>query len=280
MCGYHGDSDSSIDPGTVSNQLEGLEPKGEVAKIYTSGSFLDPAEISACERTAILEFFRTKGLTRVVVESRPEFVNDDVLSDIGSTGLERFEVAFGLESSSDRVRELCINKGFTFEQYTQAAMAVRDSGFGVRTYLLFKPPYLTESGAIEDLSRSIRDCAPYTDVISINPMNIQRGTPVEELFKKGYYRPPWYYSLFRVLENAGGVEIVSFPSGGSTPRGIHNCRKCDKSMTEILDAYNCSKKVPEVDKLACECKEEWAASLDAEPRSLNVTLTHRSQNWD
>ena len=276
MCGYHNDSDSAISPETISKQLDELgDIKGETAKIYTSGSFPDPQEISLSEQSSILEIFASKGFTRVVVESRPEFVTDEALETLTSTSLEHVEIAFGLETSDDNIRKKCIQKGFTFDEYERATKLARNKGVGIRTYLLFKPPYITESAAMEDLARSLEVAAPHTDTFSINPMNIQRGTLLEKLFNKGFYRPPWYWSLFSVLENAGDVEIVSFPSGGSLLRGIHNCRNCDQQMASALDKYNISKDPSVFKELECECKEEWKTLLHAENNSLNVSMNYR-----
>ena len=90
-----------------------------------------------------------------------------------------FELAFGLETSSDRIRRDSINKGFTFEDFIRAAETARKNGATVKAYLMLKPPFLSERQAMEDIIRSIDDAAPYADTISINLCNVQKGTLVD-----------------------------------------------------------------------------------------------------
>ena len=91
-----------------------------------------------------------------------------------------FELAFGLETSSDRIRRDSINKGFTFEDFIRAAETARKNGATVKAYLMLKPLFLSERQAIEDIVRSIDDAALYADTISINLCNVHwRALPLD-----------------------------------------------------------------------------------------------------
>lgn len=67
---------------------------------------------------------------------------------------------------------------------------------------MLKPLFLSEKQAMEDITRSIDDAAPYADTISINLCNVQKGTLVETLWEKGQYRPPWLWSIIEILQRA------------------------------------------------------------------------------
>jgi radical SAM enzyme (TIGR01210 family) len=106
------------------------------------------------------------------------------------------------------------------------------------------------------------------NTISINPVNIQRGSYVEHLWYQNRYHPPWFYSLIKALrkillngkiENA--VRIISDPSGAGTKRGIHNClkRDCNEQMLFLLRNFVLTQN-PEgllIDLPQCECKLEY-----------------------
>ena len=140
-----------------------------------------------------------------------------------------------------------------------------DIGASVRTYLLLKPPYLTERQAIEDAVDSAIAVDELSDTISINPVNVQRGTEVENLWKRSLYRPPWLWSLIEVLQRSGHVcqsRLMSSPSGGGSRRGVHNCRNCDKPILEKLSRFSLDQNISHFDDLACSGQDEWKDYLE------------------
>ncbi|MEZ5334137.1 MAG: archaeosine biosynthesis radical SAM protein RaSEA [Methanolobus sp.] len=192
MCGYVYDSAQ----GTPSDddlmaQLEKAMRKTSdfdkfMVKIFTSGSFLDTKEISLDVRHRILtRLDEDERIVKVLAETRPEFVTAENVQDCVSVLRNTaFEVAMGLETSSDTIRKQSINKGFTFRQFTEAAVAARSNGATVKSYLMLKPLFLSEKEALEDIVQTIRDAAEYTDTFSINLCNVQRGTYVEYLWDR------------------------------------------------------------------------------------------------
>jgi hypothetical protein len=94
---------------------------------------------------------------------------------------------------------------------------------------------MSEEEAVIDAIKSVRDCAPYSTDISVNPMNIQKNTLVEKLWKRGEYRPPWLWSVARVLLETGGVEadVLSYPTGGDRERGAHNDDR-DQELVKLI----------------------------------------------
>jgi hypothetical protein len=239
-----------------------------MVKIFTSGSLLDPREVPPEARREILTTCRGRA---VIVETRPEFVTGDVvrecMEDLESgSGPASFSVAIGLETSSDMIREKCMNKGFSFDDFLAASRTAHRAGAGVKAYLLQKPPYLTESEAISDVIRSVHDVRPHADAISLNPCTVQKGTEVERLWRRGAYRPPYLWSVILALSRAK-VPVTCDPVGGGTRRGPHNCPSCDGELVRGIRDYSLSADRTLLEALLamdCGCKEEWEFILGAE----------------
>ncbi|MDR0198380.1 MAG: archaeosine biosynthesis radical SAM protein RaSEA [Methanomassiliicoccaceae archaeon] len=264
MCGYASASLSGVTSEDLMGQLDQAVRKynGEpFVKIYTSGSFLDGNEVPEEVRNAI--FDRFKGAERILFESRPEFVTEDVLRTIPKNAT----VALGLESSDPEILGASIKKGFTPEDSRRAGLAVKKAGLAVRTYLLLKPPYLNETDAIEDAVSSIRFASEFSDEISINPVNVQKFTSVERMWKKGDYRPPWIWSLIEVMRRCAGTvtaRLMSSPSGGGTQRGVHNCGECDRGALDAVERFSFSQNIKDLDVNPCQCRRTWSNVIASE----------------
>jgi len=248
----------------------------ELVKIFTSGSFFDPAEVPPAFVAEIAETFRGKV---IIAETRPEFVNEEVLRDfIGTAGTGRTEIplycAIGLETSNDAIRSRSIDKGFRFRDFTDAARAAHAAGAGVKAYLLFKPLFLTEKEAMDDMRASMRDAADHAELISMNPCTVQRNTELEGYWKRGAYRPPYLWSVLELLKEAP-VHILCDPLGGGQKRGPHNCGTCDYDLVQGIRDYSLNADRELVGALLeteCGCKDEWAFVL-SEERPYAMPLT-------
>jgi len=263
MCGYRQASLNVVTEDDLNKQIDEalLKYKGEpFVKIYTSGSFLDEKEIPIPIRERILKEF--SGCERILFESRPEFVKKEVLATLPKTAT----IALGLESSDPDILKISINKGFTPEDSRRAGLLIKEAGLKVRTYLLLKPPFLTESAAIEDAVRSVKFADEFSDEISINPLNVQRGTYAERLWRAGELRAPWIWSLAEVLRRSSGnvnARLMSSPSGGGTSRGVHNCGNCDKEMLDSIERFSFSQNIKDLNT-KCACVKDWQTYLDSE----------------
>jgi radical SAM enzyme (TIGR01210 family) len=265
MCGYNLASEERIGLQDLRAQLDKVLASysgEEMIKIYNSGSFLDSREIPLEFRQDILDGF--EGAGRILFETRPEFVTEEALDAFPS---DRISVAIGLESESNVVLKNCIRKGLTVEQYVAAAELLRRKRIPLRTYLLLKPPFLTERQSIEDSKRSVSFASKFSESVSINPVNVQKGTLVEELWRRGDYRPPWLWSLIEVLKTGkecSGTRVFSSPSGGGTPRGVHDCGKCDRKVLEAIQRFTFSQDQSEFNQTQCECMVEWRALIEVQ----------------
>jgi archaeosine synthase beta-subunit len=275
MCGYNTESIEGIGPAELSAQLEAVLSRFEgegMVKLYTSGSFLDENEVPADVRDRILGAF--DGAKRVLFESRPEFVTADVLERLP----DHVSIALGLESASDTVLRCSVHKGFGVKDYVRAAEVINERGLPLRTYLLLKPLYLTEREAIADTLASVRFAAPMSESVSVNPLNVQKETLVEGMWRRGDYRPPWIWSLFEVLKvkrEIPGVRIFSSPSGSGTQRGVHNCPECDKRLLSVLERFNFEQDAKLLEGHVCQCRKEWSSLVDLEGVMRTSVDVHR-----
>ena len=279
MCGYNSASSPAVSSEDLLAQLRaamdryGDEP---FVKIYTSGSFLDEQEIPLDVRQEAFRLF--SGTERLLFESRPEFIRRDTVADLPS----QVTVALGLESANDLVLQESINKGFSVADHRRAAQVLQDAGLGIRNYVLLKPPYLSERAAIRDALETIRFASSYSTEISVNPLNVQRGTLVERLWKRAEYRPPWIWSLMKVMEEGwseDGPRIMSSPSGGGTARGVHNCGSCDQKLLEAIERFSFNQDVGELQDHECGCRRKWERMMEAEAAlGTSVDLDRSLQN--
>ncbi len=265
MCGYFNDTNPKMKVEELMAQVEEAKGKygGErVVKVFTSGSFLDDWEVPPEVQNALYDAFSEA--ERIIVESRPEYVTEEKVKEISSR--ENIMVALGLESASNETLEKRINKGFTVEDYIRAAETLKKYGVPVKTYILLKPPFMTERQAIEEAVESVRFASKYSEIVSVNPMNIQNYTLVEYLWRRGEYRAPWLWSVVEVLRRTHnlGVDVVSYPTAGGRQRGAHNCGKCDARVLEAIENYSLTQDISHLENLDCACREKWEKIVEYE----------------
>jgi len=270
MCGFNDSRHSPVSSDLLVEQFRNEFRKyafleQEIAvDLYTSGSFLDENELDARAREEILQIIFEDGRVReLLIESRPEYITRHKLQAIKRGAKDTsVVVAIGLESSSDFIRTYCINKGFTFEDFKKAANIVREF-CELAIYLLMKPPFLTESEAIEDILASTKDVEILNPkYIIVMPNHVQRSTLTFILWERGQYRPPWLWSLVYLIRTCG--DKAGFRIGGFslTPEPIdspRNCGECDAEVINMIKAYNRSGK--RVNSIPCICLEEWGKEI-------------------
>ena len=267
MCGYNIESSDDIKPEDIKKQFDtAVATLGDLQflKVYTSGSFLDQREVPRDVANHILQHCKKMGW-KLLFESRPEFVTDARLDEVKEIH-EDLEIALGLESANDRVLAYSINKGFTAADYVRAAETIERHGAAIRTYVLLKPPFLTEAEAVKDAVATIRFAAKRSAAVSLNPVNVQRGTLVEKLWRNWAYRPPWLWSVLDVLKSTKGdcVRLICDPTGGGSERGAHNCGECDGVILDSIRAFSISQDVGKLGSPDCKCKETWKTIMDVE----------------
>ena len=181
---------------------------------------------------------------------------------------KNFEIGIGLETANDDIRKSSINKGFNFKNYNKAVESIRNFEFKIKTYLLLKPPFLTEKESIIDIIDSVKKIKSKTDIISLNPTNIQKNTYVEYLWKRKKYSPLWLWSIIKVLNDSkkilGEKNIKCDVVGGGSFRGPHNCGKCDKEIIKRISKFSIFQNIDLLNIEKCDCYEKWLDQLHIE----------------
>jgi radical SAM enzyme (TIGR01210 family) len=273
MCGYCNDvRDGEISESSLVEQMSAALDRfnGEsYLKIFTSGSFLDPKEIPIIAQDSIMSLIpERKEISRVLIESRPEFIESDRLKKMHGF-VRNLEVAIGLETSSDIIRTSFIRKGFLWKDYLIGSKKVISAECLLKTYLLLKPPFIGEGQAISDMISSIRDIYREFPLsrVSINPMNIQSNTPVEKAFLRDLYRPPWLWSIVEVLLRAkeiteGTMHLMSNPTAGGKKRGSHNCGSCDREVLNAISQFSIDNDPGTLKGLDDCCMDQWRSNVE------------------
>ncbi len=250
MCGYFNDVNTKVTVDDLKKQIDrayDFMERTKILKVFTSGSFLDRREMPL----EAFHYFMKKMSEKVeylLVESRTEYVTEETMKSINDYGIDT-RIAIGVESSNDDVIRKSVNKGSTFAKFKKAAEIVNSNDLDLRSYLLLKPPFMPEEEAVQDAIKSVIDCAPYSKDVSVNPMNIQKNTLVEKLWKQGLYRPPWLYSVVRVLLETrdAGTEVLSYPTGGDRDRGSHNDQR-DGELVKLIFKSSLEQQFDELEK--------------------------------
>jgi len=274
FCGYITDSAPEVGAEELGKQFQSaLERyKGEpVFKIYTSGSFIDDQEIPSEFQEEVFKVLKDKGVRRLVIETLPRFATEEKVKwalDMFSGNGRSIELALGLESATPEVLRHSINKPSKVQDFRKACDLIRGLGGRTRIYIVIKPPLLSEREALEDAVLSAEAVKDWADTISFNPINVQRGTMVERLWRRREYQPPWLWTVVEVLRRTSGLgpRVVSGPSGGGTRRGAHNCGKCDKKVLKAIERFSSEGKaeVGILDGPRCDCIDLWKDQLDLE----------------
>ena len=179
----------SVPPGAIPVQVDlalASLPPARQLKLYNSGSFFDPRAIPPGDLPAIAE--RVRSFERVIVECHPALIGESALR-FRDLLHGRLEVAMGLETAHPDVLAR-LNKRMTLDQFARAAEFLRGHDIALRVFILVKPPFLDEAGALEWARRSLDfafDCG--ATVASLIPTRPGNGA-LEALAEQGEFSPP------------------------------------------------------------------------------------------
>jgi len=293
FCGYFNDVRDDVTSEDLHAQWEEAKKRTNnfedcsMVKVYTSGTFFEDRENPPDWQETVLRETYEKGL-HLVIEAQAHLCKEEKIQWVA----ERHPgctIAIGLEAYDDAVLKFNCNKGFNTKQWRNAVEILRKNNLRVKSYLLFKPPFMSEGDAVDQTSNWIRAVAPLSDEISINPMNIQKRTIVDRIHRAREYRPPWLWSLVEMIKNvhedvrpvsaenaSNGCRIIVHPTAAGMIRGSHNCGKCDQDIAAAIERYSVSADIQEFDGITCSCEEIWKNEIQLD-RSLPLPL---GSGWD
>lgn len=258
-----------------------------VVCVYNLGSLLNPEEISVETVKYIFSSLNEyKGVKKVIIESRAEYVTEDILKAIREEYDGVVEVGIGVESTNFLIRELCHHKAIEDTSIiTDAVNVLHKFNMKALAYVNFKPIFLTESEAIEDAIKTSVDCFKKFgfDAVSIEPTSLQENSLANYLYNLGLYRVPWLWSLRDIIHGIynqmnvckldirlGGYfdeEVLSGSQGaGFSERNeifphmtSSNCSYCTNDFVEAIKQFNMTYDVNDLDavKQCDHCYKLW-----------------------
>lgn len=248
-----------------------------VVCVYNLGSLLNPEEISfKTVKYIFASLNEYKGVKKLIIESRAEYVTEEALSAIREVYDGIVEVGIGVESTNYLVRELCHHKAIDDTKIiTDAVDMLHKFNMKALAYVNFKPVFLTESEAIDDAIKTSVDCFSkfHFDAVSVEPTSLQENSLANFMYDLGLYRVPWLWSLRDIIHGIydeigtqkldirlGGYfdeEVLSGSQGtGFADRNeifphmtSSNCSHCTNEFVDAIKQFNMSYDVKDLDKV-------------------------------
>jgi len=198
----------------------------DVIEFLNDGSFFNDEEFDPDFRKYL--FRKVNSLPyvrRILVETRPEYVNKDSISAAFDELAQNksLEVGIGLETADEFIRAACHRKGFYKRDFENAidCLSSLDGRIGAVAYSLVKPSFLTEVEAIEDEINTAQYLAELSNYYScgitlkLEPTVVAKGTLLDFLYFQGErkvgigYSILSYWSIIEILCRLAkeGVEI-------------------------------------------------------------------------
>ena len=237
-------------PGQIDYALSRLPP-AQTVKLYNSGNFFDVRAIPEDDYGAIAD--RVQSFQTVIIENHPRFC--DVRSiEFAQTISGQLEVAIGLETIHPEVLPR-LNKQMTAATYRNAVEFLVGQNIRVRTFILLRPPWLSEAEGVEWALKSAEfafDCG--VECCAIVPTRGGNGA-MEHLAAQGDYAPPLLGSLETVLAESlgwqrGRVFVDLWDAEQFCP-----CSVCATKRIERLNQMNLQQRLlPPVSCSKCDCE--------------------------
>ncbi len=142
-----------------------IKPGVKEVCVYGSGSFFDEEQVPNDSRGHFISLCKKKGIEKITVESRPEFLSGKLLSEF--KGFD-YTISIGLEVADDKILRK-LNKGFKLKDFEEGAKKIHNAGGKVRAYLPVNPPFV---GDVEkSIDKSVKYALKHADsVVLINTL--------------------------------------------------------------------------------------------------------------
>jgi radical SAM enzyme (TIGR01210 family) len=258
-------------------------------RIYVEGSFLNDREIAPEAREVILRMASSfREIRRITIESRPEYITNAQVSSARActrSSIE-LEIGIGLEAKNDFIRNICIEKATSLAAYRQAVNVIHANGIVALAYVLLKPPFVSERGAIEEAVESVAYAFEIGfDEVYVQASSIHEWSLSELLMLKGLYSPPWLWSVLEVVKRTahlgkvkiGGLEYFPPPSKVSQNYQDIDSRlscSCSEGIWHLIGEYNATHDADLLTKATCACRRIWQSLSMVADTNLPSQISH------
>ncbi|BBO86132.1 TIGR01210 family radical SAM protein [Desulfosarcina ovata subsp. sediminis] len=237
----------------------------DVLAIYNDGSFFSEVEMPQKVILKIAEEVTKSKAKRLVVESLPQFINEDKIksfTDILGKNT-KLEVGMGLQSANEFIRNVCINTNFTNDRFERAVEVLRKYEVDVKSYILIKPPFLDEREAFIDAIDTI-DYLVNLRLFSITlcPTRVAKNTLAYELYLKGFYSPPNLWTIVDILKlkyESAKLRVACINLRGDDFDSImpRACDLCSSSLIRSLERFSTNQNINDLPN-NCQCHNNRA----------------------
>lgn len=274
VCGFLNHAEQNITSKKILEQLENtlnnfdLDDVEEI-DILTLGSFLNDSEVDQSTRLELISrLSEISHLKRVSIESRAEYVTVEKIKQIKETlgKGKTLEFGIGLESQNDYLRNKIIKKGLSKKSFEKTAAKVKEAGANFLTYLLIKPPHVSEKEAITDAVESAAyvfrtaEKNGLSGRVAFEPVFVCENTYLEKLYLQSRYRLLNLWSVVEVIKNTndyGCIFIGLSDENLSRERMPYSCSRCGEKIANTIERFNKSQDISEILDLDCQCKSQY-----------------------
>jgi radical SAM enzyme (TIGR01210 family) len=290
MCNFGEREDVPLDDGVVDDfvsEISRLDPGTKFLHLGPGGSVLQEKELSTRLRLRLIDALGSLPfLEGIGLETRAETVRLERLRLLCSampSHVTELAFGFGLESADDLILRVAVNKGEHVRDLEAAINHIHlvNREFpGLRVvvdcYVLLKPPFLTESEAIQDATTSI-DWAydRGVDTVTLFVNTVKENTLCWWLNRQKHYEPPLRYeppfllSAIDVLaglmpERRARTGILGFTSGKPYVGAPRSCDLCWHVLHGLISAHNYTRHESLINvarEIRCDCRESWIREL-------------------
>nr|VFK30014.1 MAG: hypothetical protein BECKMB1821I_GA0114274_101313 [Candidatus Kentron sp. MB]VFK75018.1 MAG: hypothetical protein BECKMB1821H_GA0114242_101414 [Candidatus Kentron sp. MB] len=241
--------------------------------LYNEGSMLNPGEVPFDQLIFIVQHLANHGVKKLILECRPNHVKEDVLSPLKRAAKEmKVEIGMGLESSNDFVRNHLFLKSTTLQSYEKATSILHQYNFDSLAYVLIKPPFLNESQAINDAINTIEYAFEIGfDAVCLEPFSVAPHTVTEILYEHGSYKPPWLWSVIKVIKatfQKGQIRIGGFQFEPLPAILPENCTRCNDKVLLSFSEYNRTFDLTHLNSLNCDCYQDFSEEVNGLEKTI------------
>ncbi len=212
--------------------------------IFMAGSFFHPQELPLQAQKIVFDYFLASSFKKLFLESRAEYIvaYQDYIKDLArkiKSENKILEVAIGLESSDNRIRNIYINKCLSRKIYQEAIQILKKVGVIVNSYVLIGAPYLDEKEIVEKAVVSAEFAwQSGSDIVSLEVYCVQAGTRWAELYKSGELSLPSLWAVLEIIRQIGKIspywslgEFSDWPQPIAMPT---SCSRCQSYLLSVL----------------------------------------------
>ncbi len=216
-------------------------------KLYNSGNFFDAQAIPPDDLPAIVQ--RVHGFETVIVENHPKLCGPKCIEFRDALGTQ-LEIAVGLETVHPKVLPL-LNKQMTTDDFRRAVEFLLAHDIRVRTFILLRPPFLSEDEGLEWAVKSTEfafDCG--VSCCAIIPTRAGNGM-MERLQTGGHFSPPKFSSLEAALEAGLGMNRGRVFADIWDAERFLPCDACRVARIERMNRMNLNQRL--FPPVSCHC---------------------------